>query len=548
MFCFQAFADYERPLEWKGNIYKIIRDYEKIHHVFFKKVCAPSDPAKYYNLLKSYRGQGFYLPKLGEDIDRQAIIQNLHHFNKKISFINSQIERLKKLKPFPNFNLVHAEIDNIVLNLLNLKKQYHQAITKKQKEEIERLSKVEVMRLKKQFKLFVDQIFFMQSYGFPNDYLTYRQKYEAYKDKESLKDQKIANKTFFFRKIVEDGAYDPDRSRPDKFIRTALDTLYIEIMNLDVFISENVRYDLDWIESKLENILERGKIVQLKRLGEWKQRTEENFKFYQDLIEFKNKKKAKKLVAQENNAAIKLREHVYSKQAETYEFWQKQPELYKALFALETILVHEVGVIDGKHGLERASVARVVLNRFHDEFYSQLEPDQPLVEHLNKEIDTEKEKWLNVLFKIGEFSFTYHYIPAVVGIHCPDMSRRGRSVRKKNLKIALKALRFYEGDFKALRYFSRISMMGKIDMSTVWTDYERLPEMAGYKSLHQNKLSRYYLAGKFTYLYSFKDENNSEFTVVKIKDTTYSMRWEKGQPVFYDYRNPHLFAYFSKKN
>ncbi len=545
---FSSNADYEKPIEWNGNLYKIVRDYEKVHKTFFKKVCKPSDPAEYYKLLRNYRGQGFYLPKLGEDIDRQAIIQNLHHFSKKMNFIDKQIERLKKLKVFPHFSLVHSELDKIVKNLLNLKKQYHQAITKKELSEIERLSKVEVIRLKKQFKLFVDQIFFLQSYGFPNDYLAYREKYEAYKDNDSLKDKKIANKTFFFRKIVEDGAYDPDRSRPDKFIRTALDTLYLEIVKLDTFISENVRYDLEWIESKLERILERGKAVQLKRLGEWKQRVQENFKFYQDIIDFSNKKKAKNLVAQENDAAIKLKNYVYSKQAEVYQFWQKQSELYKALFSLETILVHEVGVIDGKHGLERASVARVVLNRFHDDFYSQLESDQPLVSHLPSELDTSKEKWLNVLFKIGEFSFTYHYIPAVVGIHCPDMSRRGRSIRKINLKIALKALRFYEGDFKALRYFSRISMMGKIDMSSVWTDYERLPEMAGYKSLHQNKLQRYYLAGNFNFLYSFKDENHSEFTVVKIKDITYSMRWEKGKPVFYDYRNPHLFAYFSKKN
>ena len=36
-------------------------------------------------------------------------------------------------------------------------------------------------------------------------------------------------------------------------------------------------------------------------------------------------------------------------------------------------------------------------------------------------------------------------------------------------------------------YFSRISMLGKIDMSTVWTGYNRMPEMVGYQSKNQRR-------------------------------------------------------------
>lgn len=543
-----SFAEYKPPLKWSGNIYKVIKDYEKVHRTFFKAVCKPKDTQTYTRLIRNYRGSGFYLPKLGDNIDRLAIIKNLHHYSKKLTFIDEQIERLKKSKTFPDFNLVHNEIDKIVINLLNLKKQYNQAITVEKKEEIKRFSKVEVLRLKKQFKIFIDQIHFLKSFGFPNDFLAYRKKYEDYKFKEGLKDKKIANQTFFYRKVVEDGAYDPNKTRGDKFIRTALDTLYLAIMDLDDFISENVRYDLEWIENKLERILKRGKNVQLARLKEWRERTKENFNFYQDIIEVKNKNKAKYLVKKENDSAIKLKEYIYRKQAEVYEFWAKQPELYKAMFVMDTILVHEVGVIDGKHGLERESVAKVVLNRYYDDFFNKLEDDQQIVKYINKEIDQDDEKWLNVLFKVGEFSFTFHYIPAVAGIHCPDMSRRGRGVREANLKIGLNTIRSYKGDFKAKRYFSRISMMGKIDMSSVWYDYVRLPEMVGYKSTHQNKLRRYFLGDKYQYLYTFRDSGNIEYTVVKIDDRAYSLRWEKGDPVFYDYRNPHLFAYFYKKN
>ena len=84
-------------------------------------------------------------------------------------------------------------------------------------------------------------------------------------------------------------------------------------------------------------------------------------------------------------------------------------------------------------------------------------------------------------------------------------------------------------------------------MSTVWTDYVRMPEMVGYKSSNQRKLTRFYLSDKYQYLYSFLDAKKIEYTVVKIDDETFSMRWIKGKPVFFDYRNPHLFAYFSKK-
>ena len=529
-------------------MYKIISDYHKIQKDFFRQVCTRNDISKYGRLIKKYRGQGYYLPKYEMNIDRNAIIKNLHHFRKKIDFIKAAIKRLKKSKDFLKFSLAKDEVNKIVDSLLSLKKQYHQKITKDAKQKVLRESQIQINRLKKQYILFMDQMYFMQSYNFPNDYLKYRRSYEKFRFNEKFIDDKKANEIFFFRKIVEDGAFDPNKTRGDKFIRTALDTLYLNIQKEKDFISEDVRYDLDWLESKLARMTERGKKVQLKRLNEWLGRTTNSFNFYQELISTKNAKKAKFLVEKENEAAVDLRAYVYKKQAETYEFWSKQSELNKALFSFETILVHEVGVIDGEHGLERENVSKVVLNRYNDDFYNQLEPDQPIVKYISKDIDTEEEKWLNVLFKIGEFSFTYHYIPAVNGIYCPDMSRRGKSVRSKNLKIALKALRTHDGGFNAFRYFSRVSMLGKIDMSTVWTDYERLPEMPGYESHHQIRLTNRYYADRYQFLYHFRDAKNVEFTVMKIGEKTYSMKWKKGKPVFYDYRNPHYFKYFSKKN
>jgi len=536
-----------KHISWSGNLYKIIKNFDEDYNQFSKTICKPGDENKYKNLLKAYRGQGYYLPKLENDIDRNAIIQNLHHFKKKINHIDTAIKTLKEQSDFPRFSLLFEDVKSTVETLLDFKKAHHQSIRKEKQVEIETKSNVEIQKLKKQFETLMNKIYFLKSYNFPNDFLAQREKYEKYKDDKSRVSQQKANKVFFYRKLVEDGAYDPDHTRPDLYVRSALDTLYFSIMKEKNFLSENVRYDLDWIEKRVANIIERGKDIQLKRLIEWRERTKNSFNFYNELIQTKNKKKSQFLVKKENESSHLLKEFVYSKQAEVYEFWSKKSELHKALFSLETILVHEVGVIDGEFGLERMSVAEVVLNRYYDSFYNQLEKKQEILKYIPKDLKTEDELWLNVLFKTGEFSFTYHYIPSVSQIFCPDMSRRGRGIRKENLKIALKSMKSYNGSFTAFRYFSRISMLGKIDMSTVWTDYVRLPEMVGYESVHQKNLARYYHADKYSYLYSFIDSRKIEYTVVKINETTYSMRWIKGRPVFFDYRNPHLFAYFSKK-
>ncbi len=539
--------EYEQPINWSGNIYKIINNYTKLHANFSKEICRPGDHAKYQKLIKLYRGQGYYLPKFEDDIDRKAIIKNLHHFRKKLKFIDKQITRLKKLKVFPNYALLSEPIDVKVNSLLNLKKQHHHTLKSEDKLRILNESKIEMTQLKKIFEIFVDQLFFLKSYNFPNDFLENRKIYESFKGKPGSKNKMKANEVYFYRRLTEDGAYDPNLTRPDKYLRTALDTLYLEINGADGFISEDIRYDLEWLERQLKKSLRRGHKIHLSRLQEWRNRTKKNFDFYLQLIVPANKNKSKFLVQKENEAAYNLKNFVYKKQADTYAFWSKHTELDKALFSLETILVHEVGVLDGKLGLERTDVAKVVLNRMNDDFYNQLSPGQPITKFIPENIDTEEEKWLNVLFKIGEFSFTYHYIPAVAGIFCPDMSRRGKSIRGQNLKLALKAIKSHDGGFMAFRYFSRISMLGKIDMSSVWTGYDRLPEIPGLKANHQKKLISYYYGDRFQYLYSFVDEKNVAHDVVRIQDKTYSMRWSKGLPVFYDYRNPHLFAYFSKK-
>lgn len=534
--------------KWQGNLYKIIHKHKKKFRDFSKKTCLPGDEKKYWELLKDYRGTGYYLPKIGEDIDRIAIKENLPHMAKKIQYIGRILKQLKAQKSFPNDKKIHLAIEENLKELLLLKKKHHKSQLKKEKRKLTQASRKLMVKLRRDFSKYLDDIFFLKSYAFPNDFLDYRFRFERVKDLKGSENRKKSNKIFFYRKIVEDGAYDPDNSRPDRSVRSALDTVFLNLKMETDFISENVRFDLEWIQKKVKYLLKRGKKIQISRLSAWKQRSIDALDFYREIIKLTNKKKAVFLVKKENESSRRLKNFIYKKQADVYTYWAKEPQLHRALFALETILIHEVGVIDGKHALERKSVAQVVMNRYFDDFYNRLQENQGIKNYLNKDIQTKDFPWLNVLFKTGEFSFTYHYISAVVHTFCPDMSKRGKMIRSGNLKIALKELKNYSQSFKGYRYFSRVSMPGKIDMTSVWNNYERMPEIAGGRVTHQRKLRRSYLADKYDYLYSFKDSKGFEYEVVRMKDKTYSMRWEKEKPVFYAYRSPHLFTYFSKRN
>lgn len=542
-------AHAKSPLTWTGNMYKHIHDFKELHKDFSKKNCLPGVEFKYEKLLKEYRGNGYYLPQLANDeVDREAITKHLGEIKKKIAFINSEITKLNKKKTLPNYKEIAKDVLETEKELLNYKKDFHNALSDKAKDEIKKKSNQAVAKLKKQFDAFLSHVTFLKSYGFPVDHLQNRIIYDRHKEGATLKDKKIANAQYFLRKVLEDGAYDKNQTRSDLFLRSTIDTLYINLQKEKDLLSENTRHDLEWVLERVDFALRRGKAKQIERLTEWKTRTENALKFYTDISNAKNKEVAKKMIREKNKATITLQEFVTERQVAVYKYWMDKPELMKAMFSLETILFNEVGRIDGEDGLERRDVAQVVLNRIHDDFYSSLSKKQELYTELKLAPEViAKERWLNALFRVGEFSFTYYYIPGVAKIFCPDMSKIGQNLRSDNLKISLQALNNFEDDFKAVRYFSRASMLGRIDMASVWDDFEKLPEAPGLEIIKQNRLLSAYRSERYDYLYDFKDSKGYEYLVLRIDGKVYSMRFERGMPKFYKYRNPHYFTYFSKK-
>jgi len=208
-----------------------------------------------------------------------------------------------------------------------------------------------------------------------------------------------------------------------------------------------------------------------------------------------------------------------------------------------------VGGVDGEDALERMDVARVVQNRQDKPKYLSIGKKEfiyPYLKNVTTDFHLKNERWLNALFKQGEFSFTYYYMSGVAKIFCPDMAPSARKLRAKNVEIALQVLKEGETPFKATRYFSRSSMIGRIHMDSIWEDYEVYPERPALMAAGQEKLLKAFKNGDYSYLYSFEDPKREIFQVVEIGGENYALGEKSGIKIFYKHRNPHYFKYFTK--
>jgi hypothetical protein len=342
-------------------------------------------------------------------------------------------------------------------------------------------------------------------------------------------------------------------------LRTTIDTLHFELQQHGFYLSEDARYDMEFVLGKIESELSKGKARILERLAEWEDRTLRTRDFYKSLTLPENQVPAiagdkrstpnRHLIREHNIATNRLKEFVYKKQAEVYKYWLNQPELTRAVFVIETILLNEVGSVDGEDALERMDVARVVMNRLDKPRYLAIGKKEfiyPYLQDVTSDFHINNEKWLNALFKQGEFSFTYYYMNGVAKIFCPDMAPSAKRLRKKNIEIALQVLKEPNTSFKTTRYFSRASMIGRIHMDSIWEDYIPYPERPGLLAPGQPKLLKAFKQGDYTYLYSFQDPAFELYQVVEIKGENYALGEKNGIQLFYHHRNPHYFRYFTK--
>lgn len=393
----------------------------------------------------------------------------------------------------------------------------------------------------KEFKAFLNDVRFLLPFHYPTSFLDLRSRYDQLKEKSKKK----SNDVYFYRKIVEEGALNPEGTGSDFHLRGLLGSLYFSMNDKRSFLNENLRYDLMSVFDFLENSLQRGKKYHLSALKRWRQKTKDSLNFYQKLIA---QVEGNQTIKEKKFATEKLKDFVLDKHHRVYDFWSSQSDYMQAVFTLETILFNEVGNYDGPGSPESHDVARVVMNRFYRPEYFEFNDDDPLKTFIQARDKDYKfnSKWLNLMFKRGEFSFTFFYIPGNAKTYCPDMSKAGKRLRKRNIEIAIDILLEKNNQFNGIRYFSRSSMTGRIDMASLWKDFVPVPERPGKKVSKQSALKKAFRNKQFRYYYSFNDDKKNRFDVLEINSKVYVL--QLGTETFFHYRNPHFFRFFSDKN
>jgi hypothetical protein len=539
-------------VKFPGSRQTVLNQYLKEHNHFFKKLCKPGTEEKFWVLNNKFRGSGFYVPGLPDSkLDILTVNRFIPELERKKAWIESQKKILSKRKKDFKYEIQRLEdFRKTIAQLLEYKGNHFEKSEATDKEKARIRSKYLLIKFKNEFQAYLKKIPFLLTYRHPNDHFDLRLTYDNFKGSQDINEARKANEVYFYRKIVQDGASDPNNTRSDTFLRTTIDTLVLELRKENDFLMENLRYDFDFVLDAVEYQLEKGQKKLVERLGEWSDRTGRMIEFYKSLKENKVRvgdhfETGDEIVKAKDIARLGLKRFSYQKQADSYNYWKSKPEWMRAMFAIETILYNEVGALDGRDALERKDVAQVVINRTRLPQYYVIPPEDEIHRYISKSgKPLDKYRWLNVLFKESEFSFTYYFIHGNLRIYCPEMTTLGKNLRKQNLNLAYDSLMNPNFDFHAVRYFSRHSMLGRIDMDNIWDEFEAVPERPG-NELSSKDLLGDYKKGNYEYYYHFIDLHGRKFKVLSFDDKVYVKLLNKD--LFFKYRNPHFFRYFRRK-
>lgn len=536
---------------------RIIDEYLKLQSEFSTTSCKAGTEALFKKFDRDYRGDGNFIPvMLDEKVDLKTIKSLIPLMKEKGQWIQTQIETLSKLQ---DMKAARAQIDKVeseLFELQALKKEHYFTNDTVKKAEIEKRAQAQFTELLKDVETLKDQVPFLLSFKFPVNHLGLRSEYEKFKMIATKEGRARSNSVYLFRKIVQDGSYDEELVKNDAVIRSAFDTLYLSLTKEQgrKFLTDAERVDLRFVLRNFDKFLSYKAPALIGRFNEWKGRSDRAVQFYEDLLEGKKIKLSEEsqikdvtsLLEDRARSLYTLKEFVLSREASAYEFWSKKSELMQALYAIETILYSEVGRMDAPDALERKDVTQVVINRYDNSSYNSLSERDTITKFLSPSVKTLDNRWLNVLFKEGEFSFTYFYIPGNFHIYCPDMSRMGQYLRRENVRIALEYLNRPKPATAALRYFSRTSMFGRIEMDSLWNDFRALPEVPGTPVPNAKKIYHLFLRDQYTFLYDFtNEEHKKKYLVVELKGKTYVVDSAHPKSI-YHYRNPHQFKYFAR--
>ncbi|WP_417335415.1 hypothetical protein [Halobacteriovorax marinus] len=528
---------------------KVMNLYLNKLNTFSKTYCKGGVEEEFWKKYKNFRGNGNFIPLLPDGkLDKSTVNRFIPELEQKKKWIDSQREIVKKRKNFKSEYKKLLELQKEFHSLLLFKKEYFTSSKPQERSLIRNKSKYKLIAFRNDLKKYLESLSFLQSYKFPVDHFDLRVSYDKYKSSEDVVGKRKSNEVYFFRKIVQDGAQDLNHKRSDRFLRATIDSIYLGLNENTDFISEDFRFDLKAALDAIKWHLKGKPKKQFIRLGEWSERVDRAITFYKMLRDGKVEEEGHSfstdnLLQNRAKGRYILKDYVLSKEADSYKFWMNQSTLMQAIYVIDTILFNEVGGLDGRDALERRDVTQVVINRLTDPEYNSIDPDESIFDYLKlSEKEIAKNPWLNVMFKEGEFSFTYFFIPGNLRIYCPDMTRTGKFLRRENVSIALSLLQKPNVDFRALRYFSRASMLGRVNMAKIWSNFTPVSERPGLKVKRSHYIKGLYKKGKYTFLYDFTDAQGNLFQVLKFKKNIYVT--DKQGEHFYKYRNRHYFRYF----
>ena len=538
-----------------GKRRETARQYMKVHKSFSRALCRPGTEEQFWKKFRAYQGQGFFIPTTHDGkLDTATLNRFIPELGKKINWIEQKINRVQKMRSFRRYQTPIDNLEATVKKLLIHKERYYDSNNVDAKIKARNQSKYLFLTFKKKILDLFQKVSFLLSYRYPVNHFELRENYDQVKGSKKPQKRKRSNEIYFYRRIVQDGAQNRNNTASDTFLRASLDTIYYQLQKEQDFISEQLRFDILSVLEGIRHHIRRGPRQKLVRLREWKKRTKKVLNFYKALRAGKVKvdnhfETGEQLILSKAKATYDLKTFNFKKQKQVYRFWQKKDPLLQAIFVMETILFNEVGGYDRKSGVERQDVAQVVINRHNDHQYNYIPPTDGLHSYLageraQRKKDIRNNPWLNLLFKEGEFSFSYFFIHGSVRIYCPDSTRNGRKLRRENVEMVLKLLEKPNRSFKGVRYFSRASMLGKIDMSDLWNRFAKIPERPGRKVASAFP-KKSYEKGRYSYHYHFVDNLGRGFKVVRIGRKNYALNLKTME--FFEHRSPHYFRYFQNK-
>ena len=528
---------------------KAYKEYVRRLKTLNRQICPSSVRREYLQLKKEYQKYGSYLPTLSisqrRQVDHKTIFNHLPLLKSKLSWVKGEIKVLEKT-PFQGKS-VKKKRQRVIRSI---QKELRRLLREKEKKVLMQSSSSQknfnwdLSILTKLYRELFSQLSFLQNFSHPVDHFQNRRDFESWRQRWLLTQEIYAerkkNSLFFQRKIYEDGTLVDGRS--DIYLRTALDTVEIKLQN-NKFDRELVD-DLFWVLEQVEFFLKKGQKAYLEAFRLWQKKIEHQIDFYESLLRGES---ADSQLAERRRSQKKLRQFVAERQSQVFVQVALWPEVYRRLFVFDQILLLEVGRATVENYRERQDVARVVNLRKELSRYNGLKKNQSLYKSLPKKLRQKNYSWLQLMFREGEFSFTHYFIPAVENTFCFDFYKTARQTRFKNVSLVLGLFSsgFDKKGFRATRYFSRRSMIGKISMDEMWSDYKRIGYQWGRRIRNTKKQTSYIQSKKHLYIDSYWKQGR-RIDILQIGPRRYFVDRNQEEMIFYNYRDPDLFSFFEK--